>query len=265
LGSHRKHYGADGDPLILVAQGTSRDFNPSLPQSVVDRALERDHAAASAEYLAQFRTDIETYISFEIVQACIGDHNEMAPLPNPTYHAFVDPSGGSADSFTLAISHRDGEQIVIDATREIKPPFSPEGVIEDFAVLLKSYRIARVVGDRYAGEFCREGFRKKGIHYVCAAKPKSDLFRDLLCCRCSIPGESSCSNPTGSLINSPALNGAPRVRARTASTTVSAVMMTSPMPSPVPPTASSPPSATHTRKRRLAFMAHPMIRRAVWN
>jgi hypothetical protein len=178
--THRKHYGPDGDPLILVAQGTSRDFNPSLPQSVVDRALERDHAAASAEYLAQFRTDIETFVPFEVVQACIGDHNEMAPLPNPTYHAFVDPSGGSADSFTLAISHKDGERFIIDATREVKPPFSPEAVIEDFSLLLKSYRIARVVGDRYAGEFPRELFRKRAIHYACAEKPKSDLFRDLL-------------------------------------------------------------------------------------
>ena len=44
-----------GDQAILVAQGTSRDFNPDLPQSVIDRALERDPAAASAEYLAQFR------------------------------------------------------------------------------------------------------------------------------------------------------------------------------------------------------------------
>ena len=77
---HRRHYGPDGDPLILVAQGTSREFNPSLKQSVVDRALERDRAAASAEYLAQFRTDIETFVAYEIVQACVGDHVEMAPL-----------------------------------------------------------------------------------------------------------------------------------------------------------------------------------------
>jgi hypothetical protein len=104
----------------------------------------------------------------------------MAPLPNPTYHAFVDPSGGSADSFTLAVSHRDGERFIIDAIREIRPPFSPEAVIDDLATLLKSYRIARVVGDRYAGEFPRELFRKRGIHYVCADKTKSDLFRDLL-------------------------------------------------------------------------------------
>ena len=130
--THRRHYGPDGDPLILVAQGTSRDFNPSLPQSVVDRALERDHAAASAEYLAQFRADIETFVAYEVVQACVGDHVEMAPLGAHRYSAFVDPSGGSADSFTMAIAHRDGERVVVDATREVRPPFSPEAVIDDF-------------------------------------------------------------------------------------------------------------------------------------
>jgi hypothetical protein len=178
--THRRHYGPDGDPLILVAQGTSRDFNPSLPQSVVDRALERDRAAASAEYLAQFRADIETFIAYEVVQACIGDHVEMAPLGATYYSAFVDPSGGSADSFTLAVGHRDGERIVVDATREVRPPFSPEAVIDDFSILLKSYRVYRVTGDRYAGEFPRELFRKRGIDYCCSEKPKSDLFRDLL-------------------------------------------------------------------------------------
>ncbi len=178
--THKRHYGPDGDPLILVAQGTSREFNPSLPQSVVDRALERDRAAASAEYLGQFRADIETFIAYEVVQACFGDHVEMAPLSAQHYFAFVDPSGGSADSFTMAISHRDGERIVIDATREVKPPFSPEAVIDEFAILLKTYRVSKVNGDRYAGEFPRELFRKRGINYACAEKPKSDLYRDML-------------------------------------------------------------------------------------
>jgi hypothetical protein len=46
--------------------------------------------------------------------------------------------------------------------------------------LLKSYRVTRVTGDRYAGEFPRELFRKCGIEYRCADKAKSDLYRDLL-------------------------------------------------------------------------------------
>jgi hypothetical protein len=53
-------------------------------------------------------------------------------------------------------------------------------VIEEFASLCKSYRISKIEGDRYAGEFPRQQFRKCGIEYRCSDKTKSDLFRDLL-------------------------------------------------------------------------------------
>jgi len=42
------------------------------------------------------------------------------------------------------------------------------------------YRVSRVTGDRYAGEFPRELFRKHGIAYDLAKQTKSELFRDLL-------------------------------------------------------------------------------------
>jgi hypothetical protein len=70
--------------------------------------------------------------------------------------------------------------VVTGAIREIKPPFSPEGAVEEFSALLKSYRVFTVTGDRYAGEWPREQFRKRGINYRLADKTKSDLFRDLL-------------------------------------------------------------------------------------
>jgi hypothetical protein len=130
---HRRHYGADGDPLILVARGASRIFNPTLQQRVVDRALARDHAAAAAEYLAQFRSDIETFVAYEIVEACVGDYTEIHSRSTLSYSPFVDPSGGSAGSFTLAITHADDERAVIDAVREITPPFSPDAVVEEYA------------------------------------------------------------------------------------------------------------------------------------
>jgi hypothetical protein len=178
--AYRRHYGPDGDPLILVAQGSSRTFNPSLPQRVVDRALERDRASAEAEFLGFFRSDIESYISLEVVSACVGDHVEMAALSTQSYVAFTDPSGGSHDGFTMAVAHADGERAVIDMVAEITPPFSPDAVIEEFATRCKAYRITRVEGDRYGGEFPRELFRKHGVEYEVALKPKSDLYRDLL-------------------------------------------------------------------------------------
>jgi hypothetical protein len=178
-----RHFGANGDPAILVAQGSSRTFNPSLSQSIVDRAVERDAASAAAEYGAQFRTDIENFVSIEAVRACVSSGTyERAPQAGVVYHGFVDPSGGSQDSMTLAISHNvtTKQTIVLDAVREQRPPFSPEQVVNEFATLLKSYRVSKVIGDRYAGVWPVEMFGKCSVIYEQSAKPKSDLYVDLL-------------------------------------------------------------------------------------
>ena len=163
--------------------GASRTLNPSLPQRVVDRALEKDRTRATAEYLAEFRTDVEGFVALEVVESCVGDHREMLPAAGVTYRAFVDPSGGSEDAMTLAIAHKTttpDERVIVDAVREVRPPFSPSAVVDDFAVLLKSYRVSKVVGDHYGGEFVKEPFRKNGISYELCKQPKSDLFRDML-------------------------------------------------------------------------------------
>src|SRR5262249_10844622 len=179
----KRHYGAGGDSLILVAHGASRTLNPSLPQRVVDRALEKDRARATAEYLAEFRTDVEGFVALEVVESCVGDYREMLPASDISYRAFVDPSGGSVDAMTLAIAHkakRPDERVIVDAVREVQPPFSPSAVVDDFAVLLKSYRVRKVVGDHCGGEFVKEPFRRNGISYEVCKQPKSDLFRDML-------------------------------------------------------------------------------------
>ena len=178
---YRKHFGPQGDPLILVAQGASRDFNPSLSQKIVDRALEADPEAAAAEYLGQWRNDLAAFVSREVVDACVTSGCfERAPLSDLAYFGFVDPSGGSSDSMTAAIAHRENDVIVLDAVREHKPPFSPESVTGELAALFKSYSIGSIRGDRYGGEWPREAFRKCGIEYLPADKNCSELYFALL-------------------------------------------------------------------------------------
>jgi hypothetical protein len=105
-----------------------------LPQRVVERALEKDRARATAEYLARSSArDVEGFVALEIVEACTGDYRGADSF----YRAFTDPSGASNDSFALAISHKSEDRIIIDAIREARLPFSPEAVVDDFAALLK--------------------------------------------------------------------------------------------------------------------------------
>ncbi len=92
----------------------------------------------------------------------------------------MDPSGGSADDITLAVAHREGERVVLDFLRAVKPPFSSDAVVAEFAVLLKSYGFREVVGDRYADEWPRERFRANGITYKPSEKTKSTLYQEAL-------------------------------------------------------------------------------------
>ncbi len=65
----RKHFGPDGNPAILVANGPTRTFNPTVKQSVIDRAYEDDPAVAASDWGGQFRSDLESYVSPEVVDA----------------------------------------------------------------------------------------------------------------------------------------------------------------------------------------------------
>lgn len=182
---HKRHYGKPGKTLVVKAP-TWR-MNPTVKRDgeFLTEAFANDAASAAAEFGAEFRTDVEAFVALEVVEACVAPGvYERGPRHDVTYSAFVDPSGGSQDSMTLAISHHEGDAddglTVIDATREIRPPFSPEGVVKDFCDLLALYGISSVTGDRYAGEWPREQFRKHGVSYEVSEKTRSDLYRDML-------------------------------------------------------------------------------------
>jgi hypothetical protein len=180
-GAYKRDFGANGDPLILVAKAASRTLNPTLSARVVERARERDALAARSEYDAEFRSDIAGYVDAEVVEAAVSRGVVVrALIPKQQYIGFVDPSGGSSDSMTLAVAHRDGERYVLDLVLERRPPFSPDTVVSEFAATLKGYRIGHVTGDRYAGEWPREAFRRFGIEYQPCAKTKSELYSALL-------------------------------------------------------------------------------------
>jgi hypothetical protein len=180
--TYRAHFGRDGDP-ILVWHASTTAMNPTVRQAVIDKAIELDPSRAAAEYLAQFRTDVETFIAREVVEAAIAPGRyELPPVAGTRYVAFTDPSGGSGDAMTLGIAHLDraSKHIVLDALRWVMPPFSPDTVVKQFAELLKSYGVHKVTGDRYGGEWPRERFRVCGIAYEVADKPKSDIYGALL-------------------------------------------------------------------------------------
>src|SRR5262249_23163632 len=121
--AYRKHFAQDGDP-VLVWQAATREMNPAVPQAYIDAHMADGPAKAQAEYFAQFRTGVETFISHEVVDAAvIVGRRELPYVPGVHYTGATDPSGGSNDSFTLTIDHVETDangvrRSVLDVVRE---------------------------------------------------------------------------------------------------------------------------------------------------
>lgn len=181
--AYDRYYGKVEDPLVW--QAPTRVMHPSVPEEFIREEYDKDPVAADAEYGANFRSDVAAYIPREAVRAVtVPGRMEVAPQRRSgiRYYAFIDPSGGSGgDSMTLAIAHRAGDGTgVLDCVRELRPPFSPEGAVVEFAETLKSYDALEVVGDRFGGEWPRERFKLHGIRYVVSEKTKSQIYREFM-------------------------------------------------------------------------------------
>jgi hypothetical protein len=178
----RQHFGQDNSD-VLVWQADTRTMNPTVSQATIAKAYDDDPAKAGAEYGAQFRSDVEGFVSAEVVAAAtIPGRFELPPSSGVNYCAFVDPSGGAHDAMTLAIAHLDyaSGHAVVDLLREVRPPFSPESTVEAFCKTLARYNVSTVRGDRYGGEWPRERFLVHGVTYELSEMSKSDLYQALL-------------------------------------------------------------------------------------
>ncbi len=174
----RDFYGRVEGPFVWSAD--TETMHPSVDRAFIAAEYERDPVAASAEYGLEFRSDVASFVLREVVESCVlREIREVEPRSGITYRGFVDPSGGSADSMTLAIAHFAPikGKAVLDLVREVRPPFSPESVAKEFADIVKLYKIYEVRGDHYAGEWPREQFRKNGIGYVTSEETKSEIYQ----------------------------------------------------------------------------------------
>jgi hypothetical protein len=175
-----QHFGK-GDDDVLVIYGPSPAFNPTLPQNVIDAALERDLEAAAAEYLSRWRDDLSGLFDRELVEGAVDRGVVVRPRGAAHSHvARVDVSGGRGDPFALAVAHDEGGTAVLDAVKEWRPPFNLATVVKEASELLRQYGITTLAGDHYGEDWPVEEFARHGIRLVKSELNKSGIYLALL-------------------------------------------------------------------------------------
>jgi hypothetical protein len=182
---HRDYFGVDDDD-VLVVQGPSASFNPTLSEAVIAASMAADPVGGEAEWLAQFRSDLSSYLDDALIDAAV-DFNrplELPPRDGVSYVAFVDASSGvmGGDHYCLCIGHRDDECYIADVVTGYAPPFDPAVVTAKLAELVKKqYRISKVNGDYYSAGWVESAWNGlDGLKYIRSEKPKSALYLEAL-------------------------------------------------------------------------------------
>ena len=148
-------------------------MNPSVDDQIIRDAYDDDSAAAAAEYGADFRRDVEPFLSREMVEAVIISGRDQLP-PDFGYRlrrirgterrhpGFDDPGdhppGRRPNSARLCAQPREEPRCHLTMS------------VREFAAICQGYRITTITGDRYAGEWPRERFRAHGLSYSIIAR-----------------------------------------------------------------------------------------------
>jgi hypothetical protein len=171
------HGNEDAEDICWLA--ASRTMNPALPEAVVQKAMANDPARARAEFLSQWREDLTDFLPADVIDGATDfGVRERAPQPHTRFVCYVDAAGGTGlDSFALAIAHLEPDgTVMLDCVRERKPRFVPAAVIEEFSQLVQTYGISEVRGDKFAGSFHADEWRRSGITYRPAATTTSENY-----------------------------------------------------------------------------------------
>ena len=177
----RTCYGKDDD-RTLVIQAPTTALNPTIDVSIIERAMADDPAAAKAEWFAGFRDDVSSAFALDLIELVVDRGVTVRPpREGLDYKGYVDVASGSGrDSFAAAIAHLEGDEVVLDALFEQRPPFNPQNITTDACALFKQYRISTCIGDKYAAGYNVEAFARCGVTYLYCERDTSQNYLETL-------------------------------------------------------------------------------------
>jgi hypothetical protein len=176
---HKQFFGRD-HAETLVWTATAPQMNPTLPADYLAMMRETDPEGYASEVLGEFRQGLSLLLDAAVIDAAVDDGVIVRSANHGTrYYGAFDASGGKADAATLAISHREPDNTaVLDCLQVWPAPHDPLSVIGEASMLLKRYGLAVVAGDRYAGSFVCDAYKREHVMYRPADHDRSQIYLD---------------------------------------------------------------------------------------
>jgi hypothetical protein len=159
-----RDYFGKPDDKVLVIQAPTSVLNPTIDAEIIADALEKDLAEASADYLAQWRDDLSSFIQRELIENAVDRGVTVRPYDSRyRYTSWIDTSSGQRDAFTCALVHKEGDAMVLDNLVGIAAPSNTAEATMQIAAVLKSYHLNDTMGDLHAKGWVVQEFGRHRI------------------------------------------------------------------------------------------------------
>jgi len=150
-------------PSRFTAQADTRTVNPDIPKEFIKAEYKRDVDYARREFGAEFAEKIESFFPYEILQNSFTLIGSLAYKNEFAYSAGIDQSGLSGrDRFALAISHKEGDAVLVDYIKAWETKDS-DTILKEVGKLTEGYRLNKVSIDRYAKGWVAQALNKLGL------------------------------------------------------------------------------------------------------
>lgn len=167
----RDHFGRD-DSDVLVVQGSTEFFNPNVSRAYLEQERRRLGPRLYAMHFECEWLDAMLDGFFGTFEPCIRKGVEsFEPRERHHYVAAID-AGFRADSFALAIAHRERRQgqpplTVLDYCESWRPqrgvPLSVEGTVRQTANRMFAYGVSAAAADQFCFDALRESYLRAGV------------------------------------------------------------------------------------------------------
>ena len=130
-----------------VTKAPTRELNPKVSERIINSALKRDPESAQAEYFAEFREQLEAFLSSEAIDRCVDPGLGRGVVePGVSYVMSVDPAL-MRDSYGYAIGHLESGVVLIDYLKKLRAPVDANGAEDLLKSLVERYRPQGVLCD----------------------------------------------------------------------------------------------------------------------
>ncbi|MQY57100.1 hypothetical protein GH140_02775 [bacterium] len=174
-----KQFYAKPNDDVLVVSGSTKLFRPDYSDRKLEKIKKRNPALYDREYLAHFSADMASMYDPAMIDKAVNKDRpqELTYQKKHDYKCFVDCAGGGGkDSWAYAVGHNEKQRVVVDLVRSHTPKFNPDEVTAQCCKLLKTYKIGRVCGDKFSGDYASSAFEKRDVRYKRSEKTKAELY-----------------------------------------------------------------------------------------